>query len=238
MQHARTIILAALLAGLGIGAAWSATPSFNCRKAQSLDERTICGDARLAELDRAVAKAYAQVKKKEPEYAASTAKETLAARQACGADRLCILDQQVRAITGFIDLGAKGSVPNWVGGYRLTLFKGRQPTEGLPGRVAQCTFTKIKSISDRFGGPLKPPTDKFDSSGTGIIFADGGTQVSYGYVRDIARSKVGDRVLLCLVSIPQNCPPGDDRGRFYSGTNVRTKGSWILPDSQHMCGGA
>jgi len=135
-------------------------------------------------------------------------------------------------------LGAKGSVPNWVGAYRLTLFKGRQPTEGLPGRVAQCTFTKIKSISDRFGGPLKPPTDKFDSSGTGIIFADGGTQVSYGYVRDIARSRVGDQVLLCLVSIPQNCPPGDDRGRFYSGTNVRTKGSWILPDSQHMCGGA
>jgi len=237
MQRARTVLLAALLAGLGINAAWSATPSFNCRKAQSIDERTICSDARLAELDRAVSKAYGQAKRKFAEEAASIAKETLAERHACGADKLCILDQQVSAIGGFIDLGAKGAVPNWVGAYRLALFQGRQPTSGLPVQVGQCTFTRIASISGRFG-PLKPPRDKFDSSGIAITFDDGGAQVSYDYVRDIAQSRVGDQVLLCLVSIPQDCPPGDDRGKFYSGTNLRTKGSWVLPDSQHMCGGA
>jgi uncharacterized protein YecT (DUF1311 family) len=238
MQHARAIILAALLAGLSMGPARAATPSFNCSRAQTPDERAICDDNRLAELDRAVSKAYSQAKKQYAEDALSMAKETLAARQACWADKLCILDQQVSAIDGFVGLGAKVSVPRWVGAYRLSLFRGRQPTNGLPGQVGQCTFTKIASISDRFGGRLKPPQDKFDSSGTAITFADGGAQVSYDYVRDIAQSRVGDRVLLCLVSIPQNCPPGDDRGRFYSGTNVRTKGSWVLPDSQHMCGGA
>ena len=31
---------------------------------------------------------------------------------------------------------------------------------------------------------------------------------------------------------------GDERGRVYSGTNLRTRGSWQLPDAQHMCGGA
>jgi hypothetical protein len=237
MRRARTVLLAALLAGLGIGAAWSATPSFNCRKAQSLDERTICGDDRLAELDRAVSKAYGQAKKKLAEDAASIAKETLAERHACGADKLCILDQQVSAIGGFVDLGAKVSVPNWVGAYRLALFQGHEPVQGLPVRVGDCTYTKITSITGRLSEDIKPPSDGIDT-GSAVSFADGGGLVSYDYLPDIAQSRVGDQVLLCLVSIPTGCPPGDERGRFYSATNVRTKGSWLLPDSQHMCGGA
>jgi uncharacterized protein len=237
MRRAGKVLLATLLAGFNVGIAQSATPSFSCSKAQAPDERVICSDERLAELDRAVLDAYQQAKKKDSEDAVSMAKETLAARHACGADRLCILDQQVNAIGGFDDLGAKAFVPGWVGAYRLELFEGRQPTEGLPGRVAQCTFTKIDSISDRFGEALKPPANDVDS-GTAVSFTNGGGQVSYDYVPAIARSKVGDQVLLCLVSIPQNCPPGDNRGKFYSGTDLRTKDSWILPDSQHMCGGA
>ena len=54
----------------------------------------------------------------------------------------------------------------------------------------------------------------------------------------IARSRPGDPIRLCLVSIPKHCPPGDDRGRFYKATNLRTGKSWTLPDSEHMCGGA
>ena len=63
-------------------------------------------------------------------------------------------------------------------------------------------------------------------------------QVSYDEVPDIARSRPGDPIRLCLVSIPKHCPPGDDRGRFYKATNLRTGKSWTLPDSEHMCGGA
>ncbi len=237
MRRAGKVILAALLAGFNVETAHSATPSFDCGNAQAPDERAICGDERLAELDRAVTEGYRQAKDKDASDARDIARETLAGRRACGADKLCILDQQVKAIGGFADLGAAVQVPDWVGAYRLVLFQGRQPVQGLPARVGQCGYTAIKSITDRFGEPLKAPANDVDP-GAEVLFTNGGGQVSYDYVPAIARSKVGDQVLLCLVSIPQNCPPGDDRGKFYSGTNLRTKGSWLLPDSQHMCGGA
>ena len=31
---------------------------------------------------------------------------------------------------------------------------------------------------------------------------------------------------------------GDQRGRIYQARNLRTGGTWTLPDSQHSCGGA
>jgi uncharacterized protein len=237
MRRAGKVLLAALFAGASAGSAQSATPSFDCNKAQAPDERAICSDDHLAGLDRTVAEGYRQAKQKDATDARDIAKETLAGRLACGADKLCILDQQVKAIGGFVDLGATVQIPDWIGAYRLVLFQGRQPTQGLPTRVGQCSYSEISSISDRFGDALKPPANDVDS-GTAVAFTNGGGQVSYDYVPAIARSKLGDRVLLCLVSIPQNCPPGDNRGKFYSGTNLRTKDSWLLPDSQHMCGGA
>ena len=54
----------------------------------------------------------------------------------------------------------------------------------------------------------------------------------------IIRSKVGDRVRICLDSLPKDCPPGDDRGKIYTTTNERTNESWTMQDSQHGCGGA
>src|SRR4051794_40191706 len=49
---------------------------------------------------------------------------------------------------------------------------------------------------------------------------------------------VADHVLICLVFIPKNCPKGDDRGKMYTVTNLRTLKSWTLPNAQHSCGGA
>jgi hypothetical protein len=54
----------------------------------------------------------------------------------------------------------------------------------------------------------------------------------------IEQSKAGDAARMCLVSTPRNCPKGGQRGRVYRTTNLRTRQSWQLPDSQHMCGGA
>ncbi|WP_281040171.1 hypothetical protein [Mesorhizobium sp. M8A.F.Ca.ET.057.01.1.1] len=36
----------------------------------------------------------------------------------------------------------------------------------------------------------------------------------------------------------QGLPKDDDRGRVYYSVDLVSKGSWALPDSQHMCGGA
>ena len=104
--------------------------------------------------------------------------------------------------------------------------------------VGQCTITKIASISTRFGEELKPPTDELDSSATVISYANTGYQVSYSYIAAIAQSHIGGEVLLCLVSIPKNCPAGDERGKIYSATNLNTTAYWLLPDAQHGCGGA
>jgi hypothetical protein len=101
--------------------------------------------------------------------------------------------------------------------------------EELPTGIGQCSETTIEDIGYRLGDP---------DSGSAISYANGGGQVSYDTIPEIHRSRVGDPVKLCLVSLPEDCPPGDDRGKVYSATNLRTGESWQAPDSQHSCGGA
>jgi hypothetical protein len=101
---------------------------------------------------------------------------------------------------------------------------------GLPERVGACANTRIKAIGTRLEG--------MPDSGSAVSFANGGDQVSYDTVPAIVHSKAGDPVRMCLVSIPRHCPKGDNRGRVYRTTNLRTHKSWKLPDSEHMCGGA
>ena len=100
----------------------------------------------------------------------------------------------------------------------------------LPTMVGQCSVTRIAELGSRLEG--------VPGSGSAVRYENGGVQVSYEELPGLTGSKLRDRVLLCLVSIPQDCPPGDDRGRVYSAKNLRTGESWEAPDSQHMCGGA
>jgi len=99
-----------------------------------------------------------------------------------------------------------------------------------PQRVGDCVTTTVTQVGSRLEGMA--------NSGSAILYADGESQVSYDAVPGIDHSKPGDGVRLCLVSLPQNCPPGDDRGKVYSAANQRTGESWSAPDSEHMCGGA
>jgi hypothetical protein len=106
----------------------------------------------------------------------------------------------------------------------------------LPKRVGDCAPTRIKSIETRLvDGSTNQPVP---GSGSAVSFSNGGYQVSYDTVAAIEHSKKGDPVRICLVSIPSHCPKGDNRGRIYKTTNLRTHKSWTLPDSQHSCGGA
>lgn len=105
-----------------------------------------------------------------------------------------------------------------------------QRRDAMPDRIGLCKITSITSIGMRLAHA--------PASGSAVEFANGGSQVSYDRIPAIERSRVGDRVNVCLVSIPQGCPPGDTRGRVYKNTNLRTRQTWTLPDSQHSCGGA
>jgi len=99
----------------------------------------------------------------------------------------------------------------------------------LPTVIGACSETAITDIGYRLGTP---------DSGSAISYANGGVQISYDTIPEIHRLRIGDTVKLCLVSLPEDYPPGDDRGKIYSVTNLRTGETWEAPDSQHSCGGA
>ncbi len=103
-------------------------------------------------------------------------------------------------------------------------------TSGPPTQVGACAQTTVQQVGTRL--------ENTPGSGSAISYADGVSQVSYDQVPGIDASQSGDAIKLCLVSLPQNCPPGDDRGKVYSATNLRTGQTWSEPDSEHMCGGA
>lgn len=48
----------------------------------------------------------------------------------------------------------------------------------------------------------------------------------------------GHRVRVCLDSLPQHCPPGDNRGKRYSFYDLQTGARTSGADSWHLCGGA
>lgn len=108
--------------------------------------------------------------------------------------------------------------------------------EPLPTIVGKCSKTIVSKISTR----LTDGTTGQSISGTGsaISYANGGYQVSYDAIPGIDNSSIGDGILLCLVSIPTDCPVGDERGKNYTATNLRTGEAWMAQDSQHSCGGA
>lgn len=104
----------------------------------------------------------------------------------------------------------------------------QQPRRGM--NVGDCIDATVGSVGSRLEG--------MPSSGSAILYTNGLSQVSYDAVPGIDHSKSGDTVHLCLASVPQNCPPGDERGKVYAATNTRTGETWSAPDSEHMCGGA
>ena len=106
---------------------------------------------------------------------------------------------------------------------------------GLPKRIGTCVSSTVRAMGTRLeDGRGRPVPD----SGVTVTLANGLIGISYVPVPAVSNARPGDRVIACLVRIPRHCPPGDDRGRYYTATNLRTMESWTLPDSQHMCGGA
>ncbi|MFC5325082.1 hypothetical protein [Bradyrhizobium oligotrophicum] len=108
-----------------------------------------------------------------------------------------------------------------------------------PTKIGECAERTIASISTRMNDklPSKQPKPAKDG-GSFVQYTNKNTQVSYDWSAALAHSRVGDRVRMCLVSIPKDCPPGDDRGRVYETTNLRTNEAWTMPDDPHACGGA
>ena len=107
-------------------------------------------------------------------------------------------------------------------------------TRSLPTQIGECVTTEVKSVGSRLTNQFGQP---IPGSGSAITYTNEGYQVSYDEIYGINSSQTGDQVVLCLLSVPTDCPPGDDRGKIYKATNLRTTLNWEAPDSEHSCGG-
>jgi hypothetical protein len=125
---------------------------------------------------------------------------------------------------------------NWITlGLTAAVIAASAQAAPLPKHVGQCSTTRIKDVETRLQEADNTPVP---DSGSAVVFVNGGYQVSYETIGAITHSRAGDPVRMCLVTIPHPCPRGDNRGRIYKTTNLRSHRSWTLPDSEHSCGGA
>jgi hypothetical protein len=105
-----------------------------------------------------------------------------------------------------------------------------------PTQVGKCADTFIQRISTRLGGSLTET--QIEGLGSSVKLTNGIYLVSYDNIKQLRVARPQDKVKVCLIEIPENCPPGDNRGRVYGLLNYRTNGYIEMPDSQHRCGGA
>ena len=233
---AALIMLPAMAAFAGDDAA----PSFDCAKASLPDEKAICADPELAAIDVLITAAF---KDFEPAYGGdkkAIGRALLADRKQCGADRACIASAENNALQTY------GTAPSWVEAFNEGLIGHKAMTFGaaapkaadqpMPKALGQCALTHIAALTTRLGDDPLEGADP--SAGSLVQFSNDGVQVSYERDYGLANSQVGDPVVVCLISIPRDCPAGDERGRVFYGVDLSLHGSWVLPDSQHMCGGA
>jgi uncharacterized protein len=227
------------LSALG-SAAWADGPSFDCRKAQLPAEKAICADPQLSAIDALISKAFSGF---EPAFGGSKlkiARALVADRNACKTDAACIVSAQNNALQTY------GAAPAWVQDYNIALIgkkaadlAARKPSaadQPLPRSIGQCGFSHVATLTTRLGDD--PLATASPEAGSAATFTNGGGAMSYDREPGLASSKVGDPVVMCLISIPRDCPRGDLRGSVYYAIDLAAKATWALPDSQHLCGGA
>jgi len=117
------------------------------------------------------------------------------------------------------------------------LTSGSPMPAALPRRPGTCSMSRIKQVGTRLGDGTQPVGDDY-GSGSAVIEANGALQVFYDQIADIDHSRAGDAALVCLIDLPHDCPPGDDRGKVYGVANLRSQRAWSGPDAEHLCGGA
>ena len=204
----------------GINPLPESTASFDCKKAKLRVEQMICHNSLLASVDGLMSDSLYFLKLKiTPAGRAALIRSQrawLERRNNC-ADYLCVetaYEERNRELQRIAAVRSKYMMRN-------------------VAHAGQCETTKINWVGARFPEVKGEPAD-----GTSVGYENAVWQVSYDREPEVLASRVGDPARVCLISIPQGCPPGDHRGRVYRVTNLRTGKRWELPDSSHSCGGA
>ena len=228
------VMAAALLAVAATGT--MAGPSFDCAKAAADDEKAICASPVLSDLDQRLADAYGTLRKALGDGVARKVQGPfLRQRHACGADEICLFQYGTAQLKSLAAVDDEFTRPGW------QKLEGTLTYDALKAMMkpGDCTVTRVEEVTTRLcadtpGGACAPAPD----SGSAIIMENGLYGVSYEREPEVERSQAGDVIIACLKSLPEDCPPGDDRGYIWSYENHRTGGKFWLPDSHHSCGGA
>ncbi len=203
----------------------SAQPSFNCAKAISPDEKAICSAPIRSEIDVMVSDAYRNYK---PSFRSKrhVGSMFLKDRALCGADRTCIAMVQASAHSSYA-YDNKGLKWPWISTYAKSLIGHRAAVlasgsgglaQRVPEKIGECVRTHIQEVKTRFGEPIDYSNEE---SGTTISNENGSFQISYDRA-GLFEIAAGQDVVICLMSIPQDCPEGDGRGRTYYTFNLAT----------------
>lgn len=205
--------------------------SFDCAKATTLVESAICSDPELSSLDDSLAALYTQVlgQSSFATKAKDSQRDWLKKRNKCKSEK-CLK-----------------------GAYQERLKELRTPTTSQPTkttallvRPGDCVDTKITGKNTRFEGAIPGKVggeinvslaNKVGLYLTAVPHLSPDTNPDAYMARTMDFAK-GDTVRLCLVSLPEDCPHGDDRGKIYSVTNLKNQMSFSGVDAWHSCGGA
>jgi hypothetical protein len=110
------------------------------------------------------------------------------------------------------------------------------PARRMPDSVGKCLSSSVDFVAPREA-----------VSGAVVTFANGGFQSlleGQPPLAAVLASRKGDPVTICLLQKPDSkllngtvvpCPAWDRRGSIYSVHNLRTGGSWELPDAPYPC---
>lgn len=196
--------------------------SFDCSKAATKVEKTICTDDELSSLDEDMAGLYKKALQTGDASGVKAAQKIwLKDRNDCS-DAECIKDQYNYRIS---DLARAVYLPQSVHSCsdltidkKLTRFEGATPGEA--------------------GGEVIVGMEH--NLGFYVISVDGMSETENAdkYMYNTEDFAEGDEVNVCLDSIPDDCPPGDDRGKTYTITNYKNDKSFTGTPDWHSCGGA
>jgi uncharacterized protein YecT (DUF1311 family) len=209
--------------------------SFNCAKASQLVESLICADPDLSALDDSLADAYrdALANTGAAGNLRAAQRQWLKSRNACQS-KACLAQKYAARLT---TLGAPATP--------VPIAPASRASEP-PARVGDCADSVIAGKETRFQGttPGEAGGELFVRLGNGLtlylidVSLNPPPESADRYMYSTSDFAIGDRVRVCLTSLPQDCPPGDDRGKQYSVLNYKNQLSFNGVDSWHTCGGA
>ncbi len=210
-------------------------PSFDCKKASTAEEKTICANDDLASLDRMVSDGYQRlVSNLGVEGANKINSPFFLARKKCNSNVECIRSNGLAEVSTIHEMvpefptKEQQSSLGWIAYSSLKTHI----------KVGDCVNTAISELGPRLCSGDCTGNLPFNDTGDTIIAENGIYGVSYDRIPGLEASKVGDGVKICLKSIPKGCPANDDRDYNWVWKDLRTAKTFELFDSEHMCGGA